>query len=84
VSIPDLNVPLCPTCGDPVTSGCYPAQGICAVVDDEDDDFAIGRSTLLAPGMSALTDEEFAALNIETEQDARTTGSKLSGGESRD
>lgn len=36
--IPDIQVPLCPTCGDPVTSGCYPADGICAVVEDEQPD----------------------------------------------
>lgn len=25
----DLYIPSCPRCGDPVTSGCYPASGIC-------------------------------------------------------
>lgn len=34
--VPDLAIPFCPTCGDPVTSGCYPAQGICAVVDGDE------------------------------------------------
>lgn len=33
--IQDVSVPLCPRCGDPVTSGCYPASGICALSDDE-------------------------------------------------
>lgn len=64
----DMYVPLCPTCGDPVTSGCYPADGICAVVDDDENEFETGRQTLLAPGMSALTDEEWAALNAAREQ----------------
>lgn len=27
----ETYMPLCPTCGDPVTSGCYPATGYCAV-----------------------------------------------------
>jgi hypothetical protein len=28
-------VPLCPACGDPViTSGCYPADGVCGNPDD--------------------------------------------------
>ncbi len=67
MNTPDLHVPLCPTCGDPVTSGCYPADGICAVVDDEDEPGA-GRQTLLAPGMSALTDEEWTALNASRER----------------
>lgn len=58
MSIPEINVPLCPTCGDPVTSGCYPADGICAVVGDEQSDV----NAIEAPGMSALTDEEWAAL----------------------
>ena len=36
----DIYIPSCPTCGDPVTSGCYPADGICALADDDgpDDD----------------------------------------------
>lgn len=55
-SIPDIHVPQCPRCGDPVTSGCYPADGICAVVDDDT------PAPIEAPGMSALTDEEWAAL----------------------
>lgn len=58
MTMPDMYVPPCPTCGDPVTSGCYPADGICAVVDVEDT-----SQPVEAPGMSALTDEEFAALN---------------------
>lgn len=66
MNIPDLHVPLCPTCGDPVTSGCYPADGICAVADE--DELSDGRQVLLAPGMSALTDEEWAALNAFREQ----------------
>lgn len=58
MSIPEISVPLCPTCGDPVTSGCYPADGICAVVEDEQPNV----NAIEAPGMSALTDEEWAAL----------------------
>ena len=27
---PDIPIPLCPKCGDPViTSGCYPGDGVC-------------------------------------------------------
>lgn len=54
--IPDIYVPFCPACGDPVTSGCYPAQGICAITDDD------AAAPIEAPGNSALTDEEWAAL----------------------
>jgi hypothetical protein len=46
----------CPRCGDPLITGCRPAAGICVVDPDE------GRTVLLAPGMSALTDEEYAHL----------------------
>lgn len=31
MSTPDIRIPDCPTCGDPVTSGCYPADGICVI-----------------------------------------------------
>jgi hypothetical protein len=37
MTIPDLHIPLCPRCGEPVTSGCYPDNGICAVIGDEKD-----------------------------------------------
>ncbi len=59
----DIHIPSCPTCGDPVTSGCYPADGICAVVDDEPE-------ATIAPGMSALTDGEWAALHPDEQKPA--------------
>lgn len=46
----------CPRCGDPLTTGCRPADGVCVVDPAEE------RVVLLAPGMSALTDEEWAAV----------------------
>lgn len=57
----DIHIPSCPTCGDPVTSGCYPAEGICAVADDKDDK----PEPIEMPGCVVLTDEEWAAINPE-------------------
>lgn len=55
-SIPDLPVPLCPHCGDPLTTGCLPSAGICVVEPYENPNLRY------APGMSAVTDDEWAAL----------------------
>jgi hypothetical protein len=48
--------PSCPRCGDPLTTGCRPTAGICVVDPIED------GTHLIAPGTSALTDEEYAVL----------------------
>lgn len=58
--IPDKTLPpgewqVCPRCGDPLTTGCRPAAGICVVDPIED------GTHLIAPGTSALTDAEYAA-----------------------
>ncbi len=46
----------CPRCGDPLITGCFPGAGICVVDPHEDSNLRY------APGMSALTDEEWASL----------------------
>lgn len=49
----------CPRCGDPLITGCRPAVGACVVNP------AVEPTVLIAPGMSALTDEEYARLAAE-------------------
>lgn len=31
----DMSSQVCPKCGDPLTTGCRPADGVCVVVDDD-------------------------------------------------
>lgn len=54
----------CPRCGDPLITGCRPAAGVCVVDPIEE------RTVLFAPGMSALTDEEYASLSAPARNDA--------------
>jgi hypothetical protein len=50
VTTPDLHVPDCPACGDPLTSGCRPASGFCQADDDPpwDDMHPSDRANYLA------------------------------------
>ena len=67
---PDMYVPLCPRCGDPVTSGCYPADGICAVEDDGGR-LGVGRRVLLAWLVWAIQRADYVVRPYDTLADAR-------------